>query len=319
MVTSKRKRKTVNLSTKKRPQRRTTATRALTEHDSDASSASDYEEKVDNNKESKNDVNTDNQSDNDDDVILTADDFNPPKIKVPVPKGSPFPDAISPASMTFMATLIENNDREFMKLHEEQWKATKKDFMDFVDLFAKELHQVDHTTLVQPAKEAIYRQHRDLRFTKDRIPYKTTLRASFTREGKTSPLPGYHISLKPGDESVVAIGVFQPQPDLKQRMRSGIMRQASLLREALSTEAIQDVFGKDNVGAGLLDQRDRLKVAPKGVAKDHPDIDLLRLNSLFIIKKFKDVDVVSEGFLDKVLDVCDALLPFVTILNSWMA
>ncbi|CAO3588148.1 unnamed protein product [Absidia cylindrospora] len=217
-----------------------------------------------------------------------------------------------------MATLKENNDREFMKLHEDQWKATKKDFMDFVDLLAKELHGLDETVLVQPAKDAIYRQHRDLRFTKDRIPYKVTLRASFTREGKKSPLPGYHISISPGNETVIAVGIFQPSSILKQRMRAGIIRQGDLIREALSTDAVKEVFdGK--TGTALLSDMDKLKVAPKGIAKDHPEVELLRYNSMFVSKKLDDIDVVSEGCLDKILDVFDALFPFVAVLNAWIA
>lgn len=164
----------------------------------------------------------------------------------------------------------------------------------------------------------VFCDSRDLRFTKDRIPYKLSLRASFSRQGKKSPLPGYHISIEPGNETVIAVGIFQPEPVLKQRMRAGIIRQGDLLREALSTDAVKEVFG-GKVGTALLSDMDKLKVAPKGFDKDHPEIELLRYNSMFVTKKLDDIDMVSEGCLDKILDVFDALLPFVTVLNAWIA
>ncbi|KAI8343038.1 hypothetical protein BC941DRAFT_410279 [Chlamydoabsidia padenii] len=317
MVTSKRKRTQVESSggTKRRPQRQASTRRHAPSDDSDfqSESSTHSDQQTD---ASDSDQNTKKEH-SDRDVVLTAEDFKPPTIIVPEPKNSPFADAISPSSMVFMATLMENNDRSFMKLHEDQWKATRKDFMDFVDLLAKELYALDNTILVQPAKDAIYRQHRDLRFTLDRIPYKCTLKASFTTQGKKSPLPGYHISLKPGNNTKIAVGIFQPNPVLKQRMRAGIIRQGDLLREALSTDTIKEVFG--STGLALLNDEDRLKVAPKGIDKTHPEIELLRYNSLFVTKTLDDVDVVSEGFLDKVLDVFEALLPFVTVLNAWIA
>jgi uncharacterized protein (DUF2461 family) len=123
--------------------------------------------------------------------------------------------------------------------------------------------------------------------------------------------------LKPGNESRIAVGIFQPDTTLKQRMRSGIIRQGDLLREALSTDTVKEVF--NDVGIALLNDQDRLKVAPKGIDKTHPEIELLRFNSLFVTKRLDDLDVVSEGFLDKILDVFEALLPFVTVLNAWIA
>ncbi|CEG84793.1 hypothetical protein RMATCC62417_18547 [Rhizopus microsporus] len=100
-------------------------------------------------------------------------------------------------------------------------------------------------------------------------------------------------------------------------LRSSIMRNASLLREALSTEAIKDVFDGATV-TEILSDEDKLKIAPANVAKDHPEIDLLRYKSFVVVKSFTDQEVVSEGFVEKVMDVAEALVPFVAVLNSWV-
>ncbi|ORX52314.1 hypothetical protein DM01DRAFT_1336697, partial [Hesseltinella vesiculosa] len=260
----------------------------------------------------------DDISNKDPDSGVEEMEFKPALIKVPVPVGSPFADAVHPATLEFLALLKANNEREFYLAHQDMWKAAKQDFMDFVDTFAKELHSVDSSTHIEPSKNAMYRLHRDLRFTNDRSPYKTRLMASFTTAGKRSPLPGYHLIIEPGGESRLAAGVVLPPSHLMQRMRRGIVRQADLLRESLATDTMKEIFGEDNVGTKLLMDRDMLKVAPKGYEKDHPEITLLRYNSLCVSKRFTDEQVVSQGFLDDLLDVAEAFLPFVTILNAWM-
>lgn len=93
------------------------------------------------------------------------------------------------------------------------------------------------------------------------------------------------------------------------------MENADLMREALSIDAMEQVFGKK--GLALLSDSDKLKVAPKNVDKNHPEIEMLRYKSMTISKNFTDEEVVSEGFLDRILDVYDALIPFIAVLNSW--
>jgi hypothetical protein len=76
---------------------------------------------------------------------------------IPRPKGAPFPDAVSPETLQFMADLAENNDREFMVLHNERWLKARQDFIDFVGLVMQQTRQLDPTILDIPAKDAVYR------------------------------------------------------------------------------------------------------------------------------------------------------------------
>ncbi|KAF7720891.1 hypothetical protein EC973_005871 [Apophysomyces ossiformis] len=242
-------------------------------------------------------------------------EVQPAELKIPRPKGSPFPDALSPDVLEFMALLAANNDRDFMRIQQQQWLSIRADFIDFVGMIISELHKLDPTVLVEESKDAIYRQHRDLRFTNDRRPYKCHLSASFSRGGKKSPFAGYHLSVCPGNKTYVAAGIWQPSSSRLFRIRQGIMENGNLMREALSMDTMEKVFGK--CGLDVLEDTDKLKSAPKGIAKDHPEIDLLRYKSLVISKSFTDTEVVSQGFLDKVLDAYEAMVPFVAVINSW--
>ncbi|KAI7889792.1 uncharacterized protein EV154DRAFT_423198 [Mucor mucedo] len=236
---------------------------------------------------------------------------------IPHPKGSPFPDAISPSTLEFMAGLAVNNDRDYMRLHAKEWIDVKKDFIDFCGLIMTELNQADPSVLVEDAKNAMYRQHRDLRFSNDKRPYKTYLSGSFSAEGRKFERAGYFISLEPGNKSMVAAGVWQPDKYKLQRMRDNIIRHGDLLREALSTDAIIEEFDGES-GVDILEKSDMLKVAPKGIERDHPEIELLRYRSFAVRKNFTDEEVVSAGFLDKVMDTYEALIPFIALINSWL-
>lgn len=257
------------------------------------------------------------EDDNSDDEVFNEDNVKESKLVIPRPPGSPFADSISPDTLEFLADLAENNDRDFMRLRAKEWTAAKKDFTDFCSLLMTEIHQVDPTTRVEEAKHAVYRQNRDLRFSNDKSPYKRNLSASFSRSGRKFMDAGYHVSIKPNNESMVGIGMWQPDSARLGNMRSGIIRHGDLLREALSTDALKEAFdGK--FGAAILDDSDKLKVAPKNIAKDHPEIELLRYRSFAIVKKFTDEEVVSEGFLDKVMDVIEASVPFAAVINAWV-
>lgn len=90
-------------------------------------------------------------------TVRSMDDINPAIIDVPRPDGAPFADAVSPDTLQFMADLAENNEREFMLLHNERWLKSKQDFTDFVGLTMEHTRQLDPSILECPAKEAVYR------------------------------------------------------------------------------------------------------------------------------------------------------------------
>ncbi|KAI9272653.1 hypothetical protein BDA99DRAFT_425279, partial [Phascolomyces articulosus] len=234
---------------------------------------------------------------------------------IQIPKGAPFADALSPDLLQFLVELKDDNCREFMRTNEKRWQTVRKDFMDFVKMVSEQLHEIDPTVLIEEPRNAIYRQHRDLRFTNDLRPYKAYMQASFSRGGKKSPFAGYFLRVAPNGETHVAAGIWDPSPPRIQRIREGIIENADLMREALTLPIIKETFGQD--GLSVLSDQDKLKTAPKNIARDHPEIELLRYKSFVISKTFTDEDVLSAGFLDKVLDVYEALVPFITILNVW--
>ncbi|RUS27015.1 hypothetical protein BC938DRAFT_483829 [Jimgerdemannia flammicorona] len=235
---------------------------------------------------------------------------------IPHPPESPYPDAISPDVLEFMQELAENNDREWMLVNNDRWHATKKDFTDFIALVMKELKEIDTTILNVEPKEAVFRLNRDLRFTNDLSPYKTYLSAAFSRGGKKSPFAAYYISICPGNKSYLGAGVWHPSTPILTRIRNGIDQDPTLLYQALELDEVQAFFGKKGI-AVLEHEAERLKTAPKGFPKDHAEIELLKYKSFVVGKALTDEEVVGEGFLEKVVQGLEAIVPFVTVLNGW--
>ncbi|KAI9353972.1 hypothetical protein BD770DRAFT_347698 [Pilaira anomala] len=269
------------------------------------------------NEEKEEDVSKEQSEDSETEVIYAKDITKESRIVIHHPKGSPFPDAISPLTMEFLAGLAENNNRDYMHLHAKEWVAVKKDFIDFCGLVLSELHQVDPTIRQDEPKDTMYRQNRDLRFSNDKRPYKTFLSAAFSQEGRKFLRAGYFISIEPNNKTMIAAGIWQPGREMLQSIRDNIIRNGDLFKESLATDAIKEVFdGK--YGVDILEDSDRLKVAPKGISKDHPEIELLRYRSFAVRKTFTDEEVMSAGFLDKTMDVFEALVPFVAVINSWV-
>lgn len=97
--------------------------------------------------------------------IRDMNDINPAIVDIPRPAGAPFADAVSPDTLQFMADLAENNEREFMLLHNERWQKARQDFTDFVSLAMQHAREMDPTILDCPAKDAVYRLKYDLYFS----------------------------------------------------------------------------------------------------------------------------------------------------------
>jgi hypothetical protein len=90
-------------------------------------------------------------------TVRDATDMNPAILAIPRPKGAPFPDAMSPDTLQFMADLAENNDREFMLLHNDRWLKTRQDFVGFVDQAMRQARELDPTIMECEPKDAVYR------------------------------------------------------------------------------------------------------------------------------------------------------------------
>lgn len=208
--------------------------------------------------------------------------------------------------LTFLKAIAKNNNREWFEKNKTKYLDSKQQFEDFLETLHKELLTFDESLAgINPRKQA-FRIYRDVRFSKDKRPYKVNMGAGFSAHGKMEQEPGYYIHIEPG-KSFVAGGIYMPDAERLSKIRQEIDYNAGDFLKILKDKKFKKLFPS-------LDDFDRLKTAPKGYPKDHPYIELLKNKSYVVSHRFKDADVTSKTFVKKVAAACKTLKP----LNDFM-
>ncbi|PBK58714.1 hypothetical protein ARMSODRAFT_967514 [Armillaria solidipes] len=187
-----------------------------------------------------------------------------------------------------------------------------------VFLQAEKEREVNEEIPPLPPKDMIHRIYRDIRFSNDKTPYKKNLSASFSRSGRKGTFAAC-------GESLFAGGLWCPGRNELATIRSNIRCNSSQLRDIISSPEFVKYFGEPKPGKrnSIFGRDDELKVAPKGVDKDHPygfiDIDLLKCHSFAVIHHFFDEEVLDPDFKQTLADVVVVVRPLVHCLNEMMS
>jgi uncharacterized protein (TIGR02453 family) len=206
------------------------------------------------------------------------------------------------SSLQFLKDLKQNNNREWFAEHKPRFIEAQNNTKAFYGAVRERLEQHDEIE-----KFKLFRIYRDVRFSKDKTPYKAHFAGSYARLGKQLR-GGYYLRIRPG-ESFLAGGFWEPNKEDLYRIRKEIEIDASELREILAAETYQQYFG------GVF-QGDELKTAPRGFDKEHPDVDLLRKKGFIAVRNFTDQEVLAANFIDEVDASYRALRPFFDYMSD---
>ena len=152
----------------------------------------------------------------------------------------------------------------------------------------------------------MFRIYRDVRFSKDKTPYKSHLAGSFTRAG-AKLRGGYYVHIKSGD-SFIATGFWEPNKEDLFRIRKELELDAEEFRSVINAPKFKKIWGEI--------QGDELKTAPKGFDKEHQDIDLIKMKQFIFIRKFTDKEVLSADFADKIDESFKAIRPYFDLMSD---
>jgi len=204
--------------------------------------------------------------------------------------------------LTFFNVLAKNNNRDWFAENKPTFKELESDTKVFYNAVFQNLQQHDDVD-----KMKMFRIYRDVRFSKDKTPYKTHLGGSF---GRTKPRlrGGYYIHLAPNNKSFIATGFWDPNKEDLLRIRKELELDAEELREIIATKKLKNVWGAI--------EGDELKTAPKGFDKEHADIDLIRKKQYIFSKQFTDKEVVSPDFITEVDSAFRAIRPFFDYMSD---
>ena len=218
---------------------------------------------------------------------------------------------IRPETLNFLEELIENNDRNWFAAHKEEYEAAKADVLNFISLLIPLLATVDPAFPTDsPPKKHLLRIYRDIRFSKDKRPYKNNFGIYFSVIGKNGNEPGYYINLAPGN-CFFAAGYWMPGAEDLKKIREEIDYNQDEFLEIINNDGFKSLF--------KLDETDTLKKAPKGYPTDHPLINVLKLKSLTAIYPIADKDFFKADITEKIHGAFKQIYPFMLFLRTAIA
>ena len=213
--------------------------------------------------------------------------------------------AIKKSSFDFLKTLSKHNDREWFNAHKDQYLAGHENMIEFAGALLAEMNK--HDSIETPSgKASLFRIYRDVRFSKEKTPYNTHWNGGFKRATKKLR-GGYYFHLQPGG-SFIACGFWGPNTADLQRIRQDIDFNYKDWRKMLAGKTLVNTFGSM--------QGEQLGSAPRGYAKDHPAIDLLRYKQFTLRHDFTDEEVLSPDFAKTAGAVYKKMRPFLDFMSE---
>jgi len=206
---------------------------------------------------------------------------------------------IEKSTFDFLIKLKRNNDREWFNKNKHLYLKAHGNVSAWVDLLIHKMNQHDQIQTAS-GKESLYRIYNDVRFSDDKTPYNPRF-SGYLKRQKPMLRGGYYYWIKPG-ESRIACGFAYPNPDDLKRIREDIESNYEDWRKLLS--------GKKLVNAFSLMEGSQVKTAPRGFAKDHPAIDLLRYKQYWFEHSFTDKEVLAPDFVSNINNTFKAIRPF---------
>ena len=212
-------------------------------------------------------------------------------------------------TLHFLKKLKINNNREWFDSNKTEYLASKEIFEEFVSELIKGINKFDKkVSLDLKPKDCTFRIYKDVRFSKDKTPYKNNMSASINPGGKKSNIPGYYFHLEP-DGCFLAGGVYMPMPDVLKAIRQEIDYNPLPLINVLKSASFKKEFNG-------IDEEDKLKNPPKGFNKDHAHSEILKNKHFIVSKKFENKVILKKEGLSKTLDSFKAMYPFLDYLRK---
>ncbi len=209
--------------------------------------------------------------------------------------------------LDFLSELEKNNARPWFEEHRDDYQKAKDLFEELVNQVIADYRPIEDLGGIS-AKDCVMRIFRDVRFSKDKTPYKTNMAASIAAGGRKSERMAYYVHIEPNNRSMVAGGLHMPEPEQITRFREAISHHPGSFKVVIEAPAFIQYFGSI--------QGEKLKTTPKGFAPDHPEIELLRLKEVVAVHALSDAAVLSDGFVGLIVQSFAAMKPFLDYLNE---
>lgn len=210
-------------------------------------------------------------------------------------------------TLKFLKNLSRNNTKEWFDEHKQAYQEAKADYESIVQQLIDGLSKLDAAVADLQVKDCVFRIYKDVRFSKDKTPYKTNMGAAFSPGGRKSPRPGYYFHLEPGGNSFAGGGLWMPEAPVLKKVRQEIDYNFAEFQQIISNKEFIKYFGKIDGEA--------LKSAPQGYQPDNPAIAYLKLKSFTVWHSFSDEACTQPALVREILKVFTVMQPFVKFLD----
>ena len=209
-------------------------------------------------------------------------------------------------SLSFISDLKKNNTKEWFHANRPRYDEARAEFLALIETLVSGIGLFDTDLGAVNAKSTLFRINRDIRFSKDKSPYKTNFGAFIIKGGKKTGNAGYYFHLEP-EGTFIGGGIYQPEADILKKVRHEIYENPEEFREIITNREFQDLFGE------MYD--DQLKTAPKGFPKDFEHIGLLKYKSYIVSRAFDEKLVSGGGLVKETLESFRLMLPLIRFIN----
>jgi len=217
------------------------------------------------------------------------------------------------STLKFLKDLKKNNNKPWFDKNRKVYETAKADFARFIQAVIDQHGKKDTFIKTVLAKDCLFRINRDIRFSKDKSPYKTNFGASINKGGKKAEhSAGYYFHLEPGN-SFAGGGIWMPMPEELKKVRQEIDYNFGDFKKIISSKKFKSVYGD-------LDKSDEflLSRVPKGYEPGNPAADYLKLKSYIAMVKLNDADLTSKNLIKKTVAAFEALQPLIEFINNSM-
>ena len=211
------------------------------------------------------------------------------------------------AILDFLNELSKNNNREWFNENKPRYQELYQSMVLFSEMVINEVKTFDSSVAGIEPKKSVFRIYRDVRFSKDKSPYKTNMGMFITPGGKNAGMAGYYLHLEP-TQSFIAGGIYMPPSKQLNAVRREIFNNASEFKEIIEDAGFKEYYGEL--------QGEKLKRNPKDFPADFEEIELLKFKSYIVSHNFTNEDLKSPDFFGKVIDGFETLHPFNRYLNQ---
>jgi uncharacterized protein (TIGR02453 family) len=220
---------------------------------------------------------------------------------------------LSKDSLQFLEDLQANNNRDWFLENKKKYEVFKKDYHQLVSDFLDVMKPLDPTLELLETKNCTFRINRDIRFSKDKSPYKSYLGVWLSSGTKGQSRSGYYVHIEKG-ASFIAGGLYAPMPDDLKKVRKEIAYFHDDLDVILNEKNFKKEFGDFD-----RNEKSVLKNPPRGYDKEHPALELLKLKSFETSVKFDILEILQKDFVLKTSKKLILLKPLNEFINRALA